>query len=395
MIDSAKRNFNEYCCVFRLVNFAINNINGSVDDLTVDWSKVYAIAQDLSFTVLVKQGIDLLTGENKPDKEMYVKFLAEYKKQIIIDSNQLYELEMLERKFEEEKINMLILKGSSIKSAYPQSYYRYMGDIDTLVENADFDNAHKALIELGYTEKGYGTHDRTYKKEPFIALEQHFTISEGDSKVVDEYYNGIWEKSKSKSGFAHIFTMTNEDIYIYLSVHASHHINYSGGSPRIFLDYYVFLEKYKDTLDMDYISSVLSKFGYTAFDKRAVELAYKWFSPNGVGLSKQSATELFIASSSTYGTIQHNVGLRAANLSKDGKSVNKFNYILRQLFPPYKRIKAQFPILRKCPLLLPFVWVLYVINRVSKTNKKKYYTTISDQTAMLYNSIITDLGLNN
>ncbi|MEE0061377.1 MAG: nucleotidyltransferase family protein [Acutalibacteraceae bacterium] len=394
MIDDVKNNFNEYCCVFRLANFAINNTKGNVDDLAVDWSKIYAIAHELSFIVLVKQGIDLLTGENKPSKDIYLKLLAEYKKQIIIDSNQLYELEKLERKFEEEKINMLLLKGSSIKPMYPYSYYRYMGDIDTLVEKSDFNTAHNALTTLGYKEKSYGSHDRIYTKEPFISLEQHFTISEGDSKTVDEYYNNIWQKAKNKAGFSHIFTMTNEDIYIYLSVHAVHHINYAGISARIFLDYYVFLEKYRATLDMDYINRILASFGYVEFNKRAVELAYKWFSPDGVGLS-DNATELFVASSSTYGTTQHNIGLRTARLSKNGKKVNKFKFILKQLFPPYSRIRTEFPVLRKCPLLLPFVWVLYVINRIKKTKTKKYYSSISDKTAVLYNSIITDLGLNN
>ncbi|MEE0265961.1 MAG: nucleotidyltransferase family protein [Acutalibacteraceae bacterium] len=389
-----KNNFNEYCCVFRLVNFAINNIRGSVDDLTVDWSKVNAIAHDLSFIVLVKQGIDLLTGKNKPSKEIYLKFLAEYKKQIIIDSNQLYELERLEQKFEEEKINMLALKGSGIKAVYPYSYYRYMGDIDTLVEKSDFDAAHNALTALGYKEKSYGSHDRIYTKEPFINLEQHFTLSEGDSELIDEYYSGIWQKSKNKAGFAHIFTMTNEDIYIYLSVHAVHHINYAGISPRIFLDYYVFLEKYKSELNMNYIDTVLASFGYIDFNKKAVELAYKWFSPDGAGLG-DNVTELFVASSATYGTTQHNVGLRTARLAKDGKSVNKLKFILKQLFPPYSRIRTEFPVLRKCPLLLPFVWVIYVINRISKTETKKYYSSISDKTAVLYSSIIADLGLNN
>ncbi|MBQ1992317.1 MAG: hypothetical protein II233_06030, partial [Clostridia bacterium] len=186
-----------------------------------------------------------------------------------------------------------------------------------------------------------------------------------------------------------------EDIYIYLSVHAVHHIRFSGIAPRIFLDYYVFLEKYKDILNMNYINDVLAKFKYKEFDTIAVSLAYKWFSKNGSGLDKNSNVDLFVADCSTYGTTEHNVGLRTARLAKNGKKPSKLLFVMKQIFPPAVRIKSEFKILEKYPFLLPFVWVAYVAKKAINSNTKSYYSNINEKTASLYNSIITNLGLDN
>ena len=58
MVDNVRNKFDDYCCIFRLVKFAINNINGSVDDLRVNWKNIFVLANQMSFTVLAKIGID-------------------------------------------------------------------------------------------------------------------------------------------------------------------------------------------------------------------------------------------------------------------------------------------------------------------------------------------------
>lgn len=395
MVDNVRKNFDDYSCVFRLIKLAINNIEGSVDDLNVNWNNVFSLASKMSFVVLVKLGIDHLTGENKPEKEIQDLINKAYRSQILLDSNQIYELDLLMSAFENEKLDTLILKGVSLKKCYPDTYYRFMGDIDTFVNKADFDKADKLLSSLGYEEEHISSHDKGYKKEPYIVLEQHFTLVEDVSKEINDYYNDIWSKAKLKSGFSHIYEMTLEDIYIYLSVHAVHHIRFSGIAPRIFLDYYVFLEKYKDILNMNYINDVLAKFKYKEFDTIAVSLAYKWFSKNGSGLDKNSNVDLFVADCSTYGTTEHNVGLRTARLAKNGKKPSKLLFVMKQIFPPAVRIKSEFKILEKYPFLLPFVWVAYVAKKAINSNTKSYYSNINEKTASLYNSIITNLGLDN
>ncbi|MEE0929769.1 MAG: nucleotidyltransferase family protein [Acutalibacteraceae bacterium] len=386
--------FNEYCCVFRLVNSAVNNITVDISDLEIDWKYVFTLSDYLGFTALVKRGIDLLCDEQMPSAELKKIFDREFKRQLIIDSNQLYELELMINAFEKAGINILLLKGTYIKNLYPSTVYRYMGDIDTYIECIDSDNANIVLTNLGYKIHDSSADEKIYIKEPFICLEEHFTLSDSGFKVINDYYKTILKKCTLKKDYSHIYEMTIEDIYIYLSVHAVHHYYYAGIAPRIFLDYYVFLEKYKDSLNMDYVESVLKSFGYYEFNKKAVKLAYKWFGKNGTGLDKNSDIDLFIASCSTYGTDEHNVGIRATKMITEGETPSKIKFLMKQLFPSYSKMEEKFPILKKSPLILPIVWIRYVASKMINQRTAKYYKNINSDTADFYQKIESELGLN-
>lgn len=395
MNENILSHFNEYCCIFRLVNSAVNNITVDISDLKIDWTYVFRLSDYLSFTALVKRGIDLLCDEQMPSNELKKIFDSEFKRQLIIDSNQLYEIELLTNAFEKAGIDMLLLKGTYMKNMYSSTVYRYMGDIDTYIDYSNNDNANIVLTNLGYKIHNSSADEKIYIKEPFICLEEHFTLSDSELKAINDYYKTILKKSTLKNGYSHIYEMTLEDIYIYLSVHAVHHYYYAGIAPRIFLDYYVFLEKYKDSLNMNYIENILKSFGYYEFNQKAVELAYKWFGKNGTGLDKNNNMDLFIASCSTYGTDEHNVGIRATKMTAEGESPSKIRFLMKQLFPKYSEIKEKFPILKNLPLLLPVIWLRYVISKMGNQRTVKYYKSINSDTADFYKKIESEFGLNN
>lgn len=395
MNDEVFKHFDDYCGVFKLVNMAVNNQNDDVDYLNVNWNNVFNLSKTLTFVTLVKKGIELLCGENQPDETVKKAFASEFKKQVIIDSNQLYELELMKNGFEKNSIDMMLLKGSCIKNIYDETFLRYMGDIDTYVRRDDFDRANNVLTNLGYRMECDGGHDRLYIKEPFICLEQHFSLDDSKSQNIINYFETVWERGVVKSGYSHIYEMTPEDLYIYLSIHAIHHLDHAGIAPRIFLDYYVFLEKYNNSLNMEYINRTLEEFGYREFDKIAVSLAYRWFGKNGTGLDKNNKLDLFVASCSAYGTVEHNVGIRTAKMVADGEKASKLTFLLKQLFPAYDHIQMQFPVLKKCPLLLPVVWVVYIVEKVRNAKTIRYYKNINNETAEQYNEIISELGLAN
>lgn len=393
VIEKVKQFSNEYDCIIRLVNSAINNTKADISMLNVDWKIVFKLSVELSFSALVKCGIDNLPKEQQSPREIISAFSRDFAKQIIIDTNQLYELEQLENAFEKNNVDMLLLKGSCIKSIYPQTVYRYMGDIDTYVNKEDFSKADKILEQLGYKVKTLGGHDKIFTKEPFICLEQHFLLYDGKDKKLSRYYENILKKCTLKDGFNHIYEMTPEDIYIYLVVHAVHHFEYAGIAPRIFLDFYVYREKYGNTINIDYINKVLKNFGYAKFEEKAVELAYRWFSPSGSGFDVGNPLDIFIVSGETYGTMEHNVGLRSAKMTADGKRPSKLKFILSQLFPKYVIIQREFRVLEKAPFLLPFVWVAYVFKKAKRYTKSNYYDTINSDAVNFYKNISDELGL--
>lgn len=396
MNNQVLSHFDDYCCTFRLIKSALNGISADISDLSVNWKYIFEISENMSVTALVKTGIDFLAdNQNKPENDIYGMFKNEFRRQAVLDSNQLYELELMQNEFEKSETDMLIMKGCFFKSIYPSSVLRYMGDIDTYVKFSDFGRADKILKKLGYQAEKLGGHDKIFKKPPFICLEQHFTLYDGKNPEIKNYYDSILERCNPKKGFSHIYEMTPEDTYIYLSVHAVHHFNYAGIAPRIFVDYYVFMENFKDSINWDYVYQKLEDFGYREFDKKAVEIAYCWFGKDGKGLDKSSDLQLFIASCSTYGTIRHNVGIRASKMTKKGKKPSKLKFFLKQLFPDFDKMKAQNPVLRKFPFLLPFVWIIYIIKKSFSSTTRHYYGNINKTSSDFYAQISNELGLNN
>lgn len=395
MAYSVTEYFNEYNCILRLINSTINNKSCDISDISIDWEIIYKIAVDLSFTALVKAGITKLPQNQQPKSEIKKFFERDFARQLIIDTNQMYELKKIENTFENNNIDMLLLKGYYMKNIYSQSIYRYMGDIDTYVKKEDFSKADEVLSSLEYTAETLGGHDKIFKKEPFICLEQHFLLYDGKSEEIKKYYQTIFEKCTLKNGYSHIYLMKPEDIYIYMVVHTVHHLYYAGIAPRIFLDFYVFLEKYKNNIDMDYINKILNDFKYKDFNKVCIQLAYKWFSPNGNGLEKNNKIDNFVLSGSTYGTMEHNFGIRTAKMTADGKSASKLKFLFSQLFPKYSLIRSEFQILNKAPFLLPFVWIAYVAKKIGTSKTLKYYSSINDDTANFYKEILKDFGVQN
>lgn len=394
MLQDVDSFFDDYCCTFRLVQMGINNIKGTVKDLNINWINVFTLAKQLSLFTLVKAGIDLLPKEQQPTPQILGTFNKEFITQIVLDSNQLVELDNIKKVFEKNKIDILLLKGAFIKSIYPNTYDRYMGDIDTFVKSDDYEKSHQLILELGYTFDTDSTVDRIYMKKPYICLEHHKSIVDNIESKIGIYFSSIFSRCSLESGYSHIHIMNKEDMYIYLLAHAIHHFQYAGIAPRIVLDFYVYLEKYKNSLDMKYIDEKITEFGYTKFNKTIVDLAYKWFSTNGSGLEKGNLLDKFIASCDTFGTVEHNIGIRTAKLTKNGKP-SKIRFLYKLVFPTFNSLKIQYPILEKYPIIVPLVWVKYLWKKVTNSQTTAYYKNINSNTADKYQKIIDTLGLNN
>ena len=84
-----------------------------------------------------------------------------------------YEYERLVKSLEKEKIPFLPLKGSVIRSRYPEPWMRTSSDIDVLVHDADIAAVKRLLTEeLNYKLKGDFSHDEieAARKAGFIEI---------------------------------------------------------------------------------------------------------------------------------------------------------------------------------------------------------------------------------
>lgn len=97
--------------------------------------------------------------QNKPDKIILDKMYAQHEKNQLVNTIQLAEAEMILNEITAKGIDILPLKGYVLKSLYPDSNYRQMGDLDYLLEEENLSKAGQILQELGYTADDVGLED--------------------------------------------------------------------------------------------------------------------------------------------------------------------------------------------------------------------------------------------
>ncbi len=261
-----------------------------------------------------------------------------------------YELKSVCEVLEEKKIPHMPLKGSVIRSLYPQPWMRTSCDIDIYVQESELDAATNALVEkLGYRNEGKGGHDVQMFAPSDVHLELHYDLIE-DSRYpqFQKALSKIWENAVPVKENGYTYKMKDKHFYFYHIAHAAKHFKGGGCGIRPFIDLW-YLEK-SLPYDKEKTNELLQDCGLLKFTQTAKKLAKVWFEGEEHDeLSKEVAS--FVLSGGTYGVIENRVAVQT--------SKGRFSYFLYRVFPPYRELKNQYLVLRKHPVLYPF----YIVRR--------------------------------
>ena len=284
------------------------------------------------------------------------------------------EYSLIKDKLNENNIRFLPLKGLIIKNLYPVIDMRSMADMDIFFDAHYAKEVKKIMCDLGYIVKMYnqGNHD-VYLKEPFLNVEMHRMLM-AESYSMSMYYkelvnNNIFSKLIKQQG--HEYHFSNEDYYIFMIAHAAKHFSNGGMGIRNVIDLYIFLKKYQNSLNFSYIREELEKLNVLKFNDNFVELSEYWFNNRkDLNIKLMEDFSDYIIDSGTYGN-QNNVIIHQLIGEKEYKSIKmrRFAYIMHRLFPDVKTMKAIFPVLKKCILLLPIMYIIRIFKALC--NKKK------------------------
>ena len=247
------------------------------------------------------------------------------------------------------QIDFLPLKGIILKDYYFDPYTREFADNDIL-----FDGSKDKLVKDFFANKDYivelfrkSNHD-VYIKKPFYNFEMHRALfgETGDNKKNIVYFKDYLSKAHIKENYEH--ELSKEDFYIYFTAHTYKHFHVSGCGIRTLIDYYLFSKNNSD-LDFTYINQELEKLDLLDFSNQIKTLAIKLFDDEPID-EKETEMLLYIASSGTYGTVDHYV-------AKGVKAKGKFGFLMSRVFPPYSFYKSAYPWAYKCPILIPAAWL--------------------------------------
>ena len=271
------------------------------------------------------------------------------------------EREELYKYLNDNNIDFLPLKGIVIKDYYYDENTREFADHDILFEPSKDDLVKKYFVERGYKIEIYrrSNHD-VYLKDPFFNFEMHRALfgETGDNEKIIKYFNDYLSRAQVKENKERV--LSKEDFYIYFTAHSYKHYHVSGCGIRTLIDYYFYLKN--NELDFDYINKELEKIDLLDFSKQIKNLAIKVFGEEALNEQEEEML-LYIASSGTYGTIEHSV-------AKGVKEKGKFGYLMNRVFPPYSFYKSAYPWAYKCPILIPFAWLARFFRVIFKSRKR-------------------------
>ena len=253
-----------------------------------------------------------------------------------------YELEALTACLSEAEIPFMPLKGAVIRALYPEPWMRTSCDIDVLVHPEDTARAQQVLCDkLGYRRVHEGSHDIVLFAPSDVHVELHFDMVEpGRAVRANDVLQAVWEHSE---GDIHR-RMSDAMFYFYHVAHMAKHVETGGCGVRTFVD--LWLLEHCDGADNAGRAALLEAGGLTRFSQVATELSEHWFA--GTEASEAALMlEAFILRGGTYGTVSTGSAVRQRRRS------DRWVSLFTTVFPPYRELKMQYPVLQKHPYLYP------------------------------------------
>ena len=132
----------------------------------------------------------------------------------------------------EENIPFLPMKGIVLRPLYPKPEMRTSCDVDLLYDERRRADVAAVMARLGFTDAGGDANNEEYTKGP-VTVETHRHLCMQLPRI-DAYYADIFARLVPVSGSE--YRMTDEDFYIYQTVHAMKHFVAGGTGLRTVLD---------------------------------------------------------------------------------------------------------------------------------------------------------------
>ncbi|MGN0629920.1 MAG: nucleotidyltransferase family protein [Ruminococcus sp.] len=333
----------------------------------MDLTKLYQTCQFHSLTAITAMALES-AGVSDP---VWIEAMSKaVRKNILLDM----EREKICSFLEDNGIWHMPLKGVILKEMYPKIGMRQMSDNDILYDKTYQKELRKFMLENGYKSDSLGKdHHDTYMKPPVFNFEMH-TILYGRKadKAICDYYSDVKKRLVKDDGSNYRYHFTDEDFYIYMTVHEYKHFISAGTGLRSLLDAYVYISRKNDSLDWDYIYDELDKLGIRDYEKRSRSLSMKIFS--SVHLPKLSDDEKesleYYMLSGTYGTIDQFSQRKIDTVHEQIGTKSRASYIWHRIFPPMETYKMYFPFFYKHKILLPVGWSYRLIRGVTVRRKK-------------------------
>ncbi len=333
-----------------------------------DFGKIHKLAERHKVTPLVAPSV--IACEFAPDEYKSI-FKKELFRCAARHAAQEQEAKELAEIFAQNQIKHCFLKGTKVSRYYDNPDMRFMLDMDVLVQKDKAPKAAELLVERGYKYDNYeDDKDAGYVKKPFLNFELHKELKYDYDKGYD-YYKGALERMVAEEN-GYSMNMTDEDFYVYILSHTAHHFESAGTGIKSIVDHYYLNKKLKPLCNAVVLQKALEETGLLQFSKCMDRLSDFWFSDGEYDEAVKEAADYIILS----GVFGNQTNYYLSGIIKGDYSSKKSSYFFARLFLPYKLMKKRYPILKKLPVLLPFMWLIRFLGAIK--NREKYAKEASE-----------------
>lgn len=359
-----------------------------------DVHAVLATARAHGATVLAYYGA-VNCGVDASSEAMRDAF-ARVCRELLVGERQTAEVARLAEKLRESGADFMPLKGVRLKKHYPKPEMRRMSDADILIKCEQYDRIRPLMLSLGYVEGVESDHEYNWQKGS-THIELHKRLIPSYNKDYFAYFGDGWRLARPLDGTPFEYAMSAEDEMIYLFTHFAKHYRDAGIGVRHMTDLWVFRNA-NPTLDEDYIHAELIKLQLADFYANIIRTLAVWFD----GAEGDEVTDFITQAVFASGEFGHKAtGVISAALKekKTGKNAAQITRkkVLYSLFLPYEHMCVEYPVLKRAPVLLPFMWCARIVSRILTKNKVKNYIDghlhLKDEEMDEYQSSLNFVGL--
>ena len=334
-----------------MIELVICSISGEIPSSdflkTLDFDQLFEVCQNHILTTCTAYALESAGIKNERFSLAKEKSI---RKNILFDA----ERKKILQRLEQENIWYMPLKGAIMKDWYPKLGMRQMSDNDILYDGTYQLRVKEIMLELGFSCEHFEIgKDDAYSKLPVFNFEMHKELftPEHAGKLY-EYYAPIKQKLIQDPAKPFEFHFRKEDFYIYMIAHEYRHYITTGTGVRSLVDVYIFLKKWNDTLDWDYIQTELQSLEISAYEQQSRELAMKLFNRQELTAEEKQHLDYYIFSG-VYGTLGNKVEHEIERYGKGSKA----KYIFRRIFPTMEQIQVKWNFFYRHKWLIPILWI--------------------------------------
>ncbi|MDO9628266.1 MAG: nucleotidyltransferase family protein, partial [Acholeplasmataceae bacterium] len=259
------------------------------------------------------------------------------------DIKQVAAIKYLDDLLNEHHIDHVFLKGSRLKTIYPESYMRAMGDIDILVKEDKMKDVHHLFKDKEIICTSRSKQHDVFEMKNKLMIEIHPYLYKDFNLKYKELFSDVWKYTIHMSDSRYEFT--HEFEIIYLLYHLAKHLDSGGIGLRSVLDIGIYLSRFEATMDEEIIEEYLRLSDMKKFYQSMVDMNRKCF---GLNYQMKLNTEFemdqdtfvqvteFIAKSGVHGIGREFNVFQSRLASEEMKNKSKFKYVVRIFFPSYE-----------------------------------------------------------